>query len=200
MTAFALGGLMSGAVHAVSGPDHLLSLAPLSVGRRRAAWRVGLVWGAGHALGTTAAAALLAALVTVTALPLAGAWGERAAGLALVALGVVGLLRRRTEAAEPDAPPAGSALGVLAVGVVHGVTGAAGLLLLAPAITAGSLAQGITYLAGFSVGSAAAMAALTASLAAAARLTRAGPVPLRLARLASAGSVALGLAWVALSV
>jgi hypothetical protein len=57
-----LTGLGSGAVHAVSGPDHVLSLAPLSVGRRRGAWRVGLTWGLGHALGT-----LLSALVLVFA-------------------------------------------------------------------------------------------------------------------------------------
>lgn len=52
-----------GALHAVSGPDHLLSLAPLSIGQGRRAWRIGLAWGLGHAAGTAlAAAALLAVL------------------------------------------------------------------------------------------------------------------------------------------
>jgi len=45
-------GLGSGALHALSGPDHLLGVAPHAVGRRRGAWRVGVAWGAGHAAAT----------------------------------------------------------------------------------------------------------------------------------------------------
>ena len=194
MAAYALGGLVSGAVHAVSGPDHLLSLAPLSVGRR-AAWRVGLLWGAGHALGTLAAAAALAALVSAAALPVAGEWGERVAGVALIAIGLLGLLRRSPTHAHPTgvAAPEARSRPVILVGLLHGITGAAGLLLLAPAVIAGSPWQGAAYLAGFSLGSTAAMAALTASLAAAtARLALAPVLPVRLARAASAASVLLG--------
>ncbi len=45
--------LGSGALHAVTGPDHVLSLAPLAVAQeRRLAWRIGLGWGLGHAVRT----------------------------------------------------------------------------------------------------------------------------------------------------
>jgi len=188
-----LTGLGSGAVHAVSGPDHVLSLAPLSVGRTRGAWRVGLTWGLGHAAGTLVSALVL--IFAAAAIDLHGveAWAERIAGLALVGLGLWGLVRRRARGAETAA--AGTR-GVAAVGLVHGLTGAAALLLLLPAIVSDSRAYQIAFLAAFSIGSTLAMAALTASLA---RLSRNGRcarvVQGRLPAVASACSVLLGSVW-----
>ncbi len=186
-----LTGLGSGAVHAVSGPDHVLSLAPLAVGRTRGAWRVGLSWGLGHAVGTLIAAMVL--MLAAAAIDLQGAevWGERIAGLALIGLGVWGLVRRTGAQGA-----ACSGRSVAAVGLIHGLTGAAALLLLLPAIVSDSQAYRVAFLGAFSVGSTLAMAALTASLA---RLSSAGRcarlVQGRLPMLASAGSVALGCAW-----
>ncbi|RMF74124.1 MAG: High-affinity nickel transporter, partial [Planctomycetota bacterium] len=40
-------GLLAGTVHVVSGPDHLVAIAPLSASDGRAGWRAGLWWGAG---------------------------------------------------------------------------------------------------------------------------------------------------------
>ena len=48
------GGVASGVLHALTGPDHLLSILPRIIGRRF--WkgcRVGSVWGFGHAISTT---------------------------------------------------------------------------------------------------------------------------------------------------
>ena len=129
----ALAGLGSGALHAVSGPDHLLSLAPLSLGIGRKAWRVGLMWGLGHALGTLLCVAAVVLVAAALNLDVLQTWGERIAGGALVMTGMVGLRRwlsHRTPAKEATASKAGGAStwGVLSSGFVHGLTGAAAVL------------------------------------------------------------------------
>lgn len=194
MTA-ALAGLGSGALHALSGPDHLLSLGPLAVGARRGAWRLGLVWGIGHGLASALAGALLVAAVSASRFPAVDAWAERVAGLALVGMGVAGLAGARRARHSPSTPGrAPPVLGVLAVGALHGLTGAAGLLLLLPAASAPG-AHRILYLAGFGVGSTVAMAGLTALLAAVARTPRAGAIAARVPPVASAIAILAGTAW-----
>ncbi|EAU64845.1 hypothetical protein STIAU_2345 [Stigmatella aurantiaca DW4/3-1] len=95
MTLAALAGLRSGALHAVSGPDHLLSLAPLSLRIHRRAWRVGLLWGVGHSLGTLACAAAVVWVASMLELAVLSTWGDRLAGGALLVTGAMGLLRWR---------------------------------------------------------------------------------------------------------
>ena len=188
----ALAGLGSGALHALSGPDHLLSLAPLSVGRRQGAWRVGLLWGIGHGLGTLAASAVL--LVALSAVHLEGVerWGERIAALALLVMGAWGL-RRRSLASHSR----GATGGVIAVGLVHGLTGAAALLLILPATISGSAMDRALFLGGFSIGSTVAMAALTAGIASfsLSRGKVSAAVSAKVPRMASALSIVLGSAW-----
>jgi hypothetical protein len=188
----ALAGLGSGALHALAGPDHLLSLAPLSVGRRQGAWRVGLLWGIGHGLGTLAAAAVLILALSSVSLHGVELWAERVAALALLVMGVVGLKRRPFSGGTAGA----ETRGVLTVGLIHGLTGAAALLLLLPATVSGSTAERVLYLGGFSIGSTLAMAALTAGLATFSR-SRAMSAALiaRVPRAASALSIVLGSAW-----
>ncbi|MCP3143195.1 HupE/UreJ family protein [Pyxidicoccus xibeiensis] len=187
----ALAGLGSGALHALSGPDHLLSLAPLSVGRRHGAWRVGLLWGIGHGLGTLAASAVLMLVVSAVHLEGVERWAERIAALALMGMGVWGL-RRRALAGSPEA----ATRGVVVVGLIHGLTGAAALLLILPAVVSGSMADRVLFLGGFSIGSTLAMSALTAVLAS---VSQSGRVPATVSthvpRVASALSVVLGSAW-----
>lgn len=205
MTA-ALTGLGSGALHAVAGPDHVLSLAPLSVGRARGAWRVGLAWGLGHGGGTL----LLALLASLLPLEAIGPWAARLAGVALAATGAVNLVSlRRARAllaggpAPIEAPgmprPFAGSRAVAAVGLVHGATGAAALLLLLPALTRTG-GDGALYLAGFTVGSTAAMAGLTAALSALTGAGRAAAALMRhVPRAASAASIPVGIAWAALA-
>lgn len=200
MAMAALTGLSYGALHAVSGPDHVLSLAPLSVERPRGAWRIGLTWGLGHAAGTVLAALVLLAMVSLLHVPGLESWAERIAGVALIVTGALGL-RRHVQAQRAARSPGRSGMAqVFAVGCVHGVTGAVALLLLLPIAMSGSVAQRWLYLLGFSVGSTAAMAALTGALSAVHLVRRSGSGPAswtsKLPQLASIGSVALGLVWV----
>jgi hypothetical protein len=94
-----LGGLLSGGLHAVSGPDHLAALLPPSVGKP--GWyglKLGATWGLGHALsalllglgafflkGRLAAAHHFAGLQRLSALT------EGAVGLSLLFIGAMGL-------------------------------------------------------------------------------------------------------------
>lgn len=125
------------------------------------------------------------------------AWAERVAGMALIAMGaanLVALRRGRTVAAVVAAR--GARRAVFAVGLVHGVTGAAALLLFLPAAHAAPAVQGLS-LAGFAAGSTAAMAGLTAAISAlsAAAAPRLALATRRVPALASLASVAVGLAW-----
>lgn len=63
LLAAGVGGTLAGSLHAVTGPDHLAALLPLSIGRRWwAACSTGLYWGMGHGIGA-ALVGLLAFLV-----------------------------------------------------------------------------------------------------------------------------------------
>jgi hypothetical protein len=191
----ALTGLGSGALHALSGPDHFLSLVPLSVGRGRGAWRVGLVWGIGHGVGTLAAASVLLLALSAANLEIVNVWAERIAGGALVGLGAANLVALRRARSKPHPEGRSGARGtVFTIGLVHGLTGAAALLLLLPAAAASGLHQ-VAYLAGFTVGSTAAMAGLTSMLARASRSRIAPRVMQRVPKVASVASIVAGVAW-----
>lgn len=161
MTAVILYGASSGALHAVTGPDHLLSLGPVALQNPRGSFRIGLGWGVGHALGTALLAVPLLVLSELVQLPALAAWGERAAGLAL--LSAAGFSFWSARRSEP-----GASVDVrkpLLVGLIHGATGAGSLLLLLPVLTTGSHAHTAVFLTAFSLGSALAMALLTAAIA-----------------------------------
>src|SRR6187551_208000 len=85
MTAAILTGASSGALHAVTGPDHVLSLGPVALQQPKGSARVGLFWGLGHAFGTLLLCVPLLLLSRVLHQPGIAALGDRLAGLALLA-------------------------------------------------------------------------------------------------------------------
>jgi len=191
-------GLGSGALHALSGPDHLLGVAPHAVGRRRGAWRVGVAWGAGHAAATVAASSALLSAAAALHVADVERWAERGAGFALVAVGVLGILafrRARLDAARERPVPVGLAA-VVGMGALHGALGAAALVFVIAGAAAPGPARAL-FLAGFSAGSTVAMALLTAGLSRLARTPRLAAILPRVPAVASAASIALGIAWIA---
>jgi hypothetical protein len=81
-------GCLAGALHVVTGPDHLAAVAPLASQRRGGAWRDGLRWGIGHSAGVLAvgaAALALRGLIDVAAL---SGWSERLVGVMLIGIGL----------------------------------------------------------------------------------------------------------------
>jgi nickel/cobalt transporter (NicO) family protein len=189
MMVAALYGAGSGALHAVTGPDHLLSLGPIALRRPKAPWRIGLMWGIGHGIGTLMLGLPMLFLAQYVHLPTLAAWGDRLAGVALLATALWSALTMRKparSAADTRSP--------LWVGLVHGVTGAAALLLMLPVLLKGSPRELAIFLAMFAVGSALAMSALTEALALVGAQLGARTVK-RTQLSLLAGSVVLGSVW-----
>ena len=148
LTLALLFGFGSGAVHAVTAPDHLLSIAPVVLRAPERSLPVGTAWGLGHAVGTLLLGLPLLLLAAAVDLPRFGHFGVRLAGLALLLTTLWSWqASRRPMAVTVDtrAP--------FLVGLVHGITGAAALLLLLPVLVSGSVASSVGFLLTFAVGS-----------------------------------------------
>ena len=166
MVVAALYGAGSGALHAVTGPDHLLSLGPIALTRPRAPWRIGLAWGFGHALGTLLLGLPALFLARFVHLPSLSAWGDRMAAITLLATALWSALSLRKRAQPTaDAATRDDVRSPVAVGLVHGVSGAASLMLMLPLLVRGDPVSGALFLAAFGLGGMVAMAALTSLLA-----------------------------------
>jgi hypothetical protein len=190
MTIAILSGASSGALHAVTGPDHLLSLGPAALRAPTSAGRIGLFWGAGHALGTLLLSLPLLALAQLAHVSWLAAVGDRAAGLALIAMAAWSWHSLRNDAGQ--AP--GDTRSPFWVGLVHGATGAGALLLVLPTALSGDVSRALLYLAAFAVGSTLAMALLTRAIGRVGHLL--DPKRLRtLQQTLLCGALALGSSW-----
>jgi nickel/cobalt exporter len=164
MTTAVLMGVGAGALHAVTGPDHVLSVGPVAV-RATKPWQVGLRWGLGHAVGTLALALPVLAFSTLFDLEGFAVQGERIAGLALLLMAASAWrqLRHREDRADDKNAPGDDR--TLVVGFVHGITGGASLMLALPVVLGTSTTNATAWLVAFGVGSTIAMAALTSAVA-----------------------------------
>jgi nickel/cobalt transporter (NicO) family protein len=204
MTSAMLFGASSGALHAVTGPDHVLSLGPLVLDTRRSPWRIGMSWGIGHALGTLLLALPAVWFTQAVHLPWLAAVGDRLAGLALLLTAAWSFYQARAhglgaggalgDGARTPATTPGIGRNAFLVGVVHGLTGAASLMLVVPMLATGSRVASLAFLFAFALGSTLGMALLTSLLA---RLgSRLEPRVLGRSRaLLCAASGALGCFW-----
>jgi nickel/cobalt exporter len=184
----ALYGVGSGALHAVTGPDHVLSLGPAALSHPRRSFAIGLNWGLGHALGTLALSVPLLFVARFATLESFATFGERLSALALIAMGVwsYAALRRRERARETS-----DSRSPLVIGLVHGIGGAGSLMLVLPVLVTASFETTMLFLFAFAAGSTLAMAGLTSLLAKlGARLARSA-LP-RAQRALSALSIAVG--------
>ncbi|MEM7306597.1 MAG: hydantoin utilization protein A [Planctomycetota bacterium] len=94
----AIQGLLAGAAHVLSGPDHLVGVAPLAVDRRRRIRPavVGATWGLGHGLGVALLGLLGQTLLSAADVSVASGWAERLVGVVLIVLGINAVRRART--------------------------------------------------------------------------------------------------------
>jgi len=156
-------GASSGALHAVSGPDHVLSLGPVAITHGRGSWRIGMAWGTGHALGTLLLSVPLLCLAQLSHASWLASYGDRLSAAALLATALFSLSSAWRR--QPPAATEHAGRSAVFIGFVHGATGAGSLLLLLPVLGAGSLTYSLLFLFAFALGSTLAMAALTALIA-----------------------------------
>lgn len=220
--AAALVGLLAGGIHVFAGADHLAAVAPLAARGRGVAWRAGFRWGLGHAAGVTIVGAVAIALEDMLPVEALASWSERVVGVILIGIGVwagtraLSALRTERETGDHVHDHAQShgegphgqghrhlheARAALAVGIVHGTAGGSHILGILPALALPTRAAAAAYLSAFGVGTIAAMT-LFASAVGLAGLgaTRGGRhVYASLVGACAAGSIAIGIWWLAVA-
>jgi len=199
-------GLAAGFGHVLLGPDHVAALAPFSVEAHRDAWRVGLRWGIGHALGLIAVA-----LVFVSAADwLDVAWlegiGAYLVGAVLIAVGTWGLLHQRRAVAQYTSAADGAhehqhvhTTAALSIGTLHGLVGTGSTLAVLPAAGMHSWAESSVYLAGFGLGTVVSMMGIAWLLGALSPREQRGAAYRRVFVAASLASLAFGMLWIGLA-
>jgi len=177
-------GFSAGALHALTGPDHLAALIPSCIGRHwSAAGLVGARWGLGHGLG-----AMLFGFIGFTVkgyfdLVAFSSYMEGAIGVTLILIGLLGykeafsfhrgerqrMLSDMEKEQKHDKPltKQGSHLhlnstATITMGICHGFTGTGHLVGVLPAMTMPSIFTATLYLGGFCSGTLLAIAAFTA--------------------------------------
>ncbi|MCU0686879.1 MAG: hypothetical protein MUF34_32305 [Polyangiaceae bacterium] len=156
-------GIGLGLRHAID-TDHVIVVSAL-VQREPGVWRaarIAALWGAGH----TVAFLTLGLLIVLAEVRLPPTF-ERAADLLvasmLIGLGLWHLARSRHAAVDAGPPAAGAAARPVAIGLVHGLAGSAGVALLA-ASTIASRALAVAYLGLVALGTVIGMVGLTVIL------------------------------------
>ena len=187
--AIGLAGLLAGAHHALTGPDHVAGVAPLVARAERRAWRVGFSWGLGHAGGALLAAGI--ALALRSRIPgleeQLSAVSERVVGIVLCVIGALGLRAALRRDAQRHAHPH-SAFGL---GLVHGAAGLSHLYAVLPSLALPGVMLPAGYLGGYAAGCLGALTVFAAVL---------GRLPRKHARVwlgvTSGASLAVGLVWI----
>ena len=81
--------MAAGAVHVVSGADHLVAMAPFSLNRPLFALRSALAWGAGHSAGVVVLALIAIGFKDLAHVAAMSSWAELLVGVALLVVGVL---------------------------------------------------------------------------------------------------------------
>jgi hypothetical protein len=183
-------GLVAGALHVLSGPDHLAAVAPLAADSATSRWRAGFSWGIGHTGGVLVVGLLAVLLRGVLPLDSISSWSERLVGVALIGVGLWsghrlfetrvhvhrhvhdGVPHSHVHFHGPGARAHSASPGVehrhahasFGFGVLHGLAGSSHVLGILPALAFPTRQAGIVYLLSYGVGTVAAMTAFSSAI------------------------------------
>ncbi len=170
-----IAGLTAGLMHVLSGPDHLVAVAPLAAEGEQPQWQAGFRWGLGHTAGVLAVGALLLAFRELLPIEQLSAYSERIVGLALIGVGVWGAYRaarlsvHARQHRHPHVHGHAQTRASFAMGMLHGLAGSSHLFGVLPALALPTRAAAGVYLGGFGIGAVAAMTAFAAIVGVVAR-------------------------------
>lgn len=216
-----LTGLTAGFIHVLSGPDHLVAVAPLAVKAHRSAWRNGIRWGLGHSAGVALVGVL--GLAFREALPVAAlsGWSERLVGVLLVGLGIWALRQAlrvqlhlhahvhdgeshdhlHFHAANHRHATDGAVKhrhghAAFGIGTLHGLAGSSHFLGVLPSLGFIQLTDSLAYLFAFAGGTVVAMGGFASLLGAVARRLAMDQLPLYRGMMYSSSLLAFAVgAW-----
>jgi hypothetical protein len=170
-------GVASGALHTLTGPDHIAGLTALAINQPVGpAVSLASIWASGHVTGQCSIGALLVLLryigAPVIKQVLFEQWATFGIAASLVVIGGIGLLEARAGPGEADIRTTGRMSrkllrGTYTTGFVHGLA-PDGLVMLLPVLAMPAYRAAV-HLAGIFVGTCAAMSACAAGLCATAR-------------------------------
>lgn len=83
-------GLVAGAGHVITGPDHLAAIAPVAAHQPKKATLLGFKWGLGHGLGACTLGLLALAARDLVDIEGISAWSEFLVGFMLIGVGIWG--------------------------------------------------------------------------------------------------------------
>jgi hypothetical protein len=209
-----LTGFAAGAVHVVSGADHLVAMAPSSVHQPGLALRRGLTWGLGHSTGVVLLALLAILIKDLNHIETLSSWAELLVGASLLVVGVLAIRtalgldihthRHAHQGGEThehlhlhvrggDQQHRWHAHTASGLGLLHGLAGAGHLMAVIPALALAPLVS-FAYLVAYLIGSLASMTAVVLLMAAASVSLSRRWLP-TLVGLAGGLSIATGLYW-----
>jgi len=183
----AITGLIAGIIHVWSGPDHLTAIAPLAVRRPQRAWVPGMRWGFGHSAGVAVIGLLSLWLRDLLPVSLLSSWGERLVGVMLLGIGLWGLrkaFQTKIHAHEHEhdgerhvhihvhahqlpherAEAHRHTHAAFGIGILHGLAGSSHFLGVLPILAFPTLAQAVTYLVTFGLGTIISMAVFSSAI------------------------------------
>ena len=208
-----LTGFAAGAVHVVSGADHMVAMAPSAIRKPRLALRDGLAWGFGHSAGVLILSILGILAKDFINIELMSSYAEFLVGISLL---IVGLLAIRTsfrvnihmhEHMHGEELPhehfhfhsLGNKLhrshqhAATGLGVLHGFAGASHLVAVIPALAL-PLVGAIMYLFAYLIGSVFAMGCVVLGISFAANKANKMFYPF-LMRSIGGLSIVIGIFW-----
>ena len=213
-----LSGLVAGAVHVVTGPDHLAALAPIATESPRDGARLGFRWGLGHACSVALLGAVGIGFRSAFDIEAISLWAEVSVGFLLIAIGGWAFMRAtrivvhahshshdepghshvhvHASDAGHELPEAhrGHSHAAFFVGALHGAAGTSHLFGLLPALALPA-AEATVYLVAYVVAAIVVMTGFGGLLGA--LILHRGPVLLRRAMFTSSlSAMMVGVYWV----